>query len=298
MRGDASKQADLMNQILDQEGETLENNLFAREQMSKLLGVDEATLARSLQKKKILEKIGGEALFNLSGKELFEAAKGLGASAEDLATLSEQEDTRSTESILASIERKLVTDGIRVNIPDQAGVITQLSTEILGASEKLAKLSSIGGPNVAKVVGGIEMAATVASRVMDFGTTLVSAFQAGGWAAVGASIASGARWMLGSGNAPMVIDETNANIQQRATGGPVVANTPYVVGEVGPELFVPETNGTIVPNNQMTTTNTTTGMDVTAFANALVTALQTAKFVVVPDPTFSGGGMNNPRYSS
>ena len=96
MRGDASKQADLMNKILEDEGETLENNLFAREQMSKLLGVDEATLARSLQKKKILEKIGGEALFSMSGKELFDAAKGLGASADDLATLAEQEDTRST----------------------------------------------------------------------------------------------------------------------------------------------------------------------------------------------------------
>jgi hypothetical protein len=34
----------------------------------------------------------------------------------------------------------------------------------------------------------------------------------------------------------------------RAMGGPVSANTAYVVGERGPELFVPGNSGTIVPN--------------------------------------------------
>lgn len=38
----------------------------------------------------------------------------------------------------------------------------------------------------------------------------------------------------------------------RASGGPVMANRPYVVGERGPEMFVPNTNGSIVPNNQLT----------------------------------------------
>lgn len=33
-----------------------------------------------------------------------------------------------------------------------------------------------------------------------------------------------------------------------ANGGPVSGGTPYVVGERGPELFVPSRNGTIVPN--------------------------------------------------
>lgn len=37
----------------------------------------------------------------------------------------------------------------------------------------------------------------------------------------------------------------------RAEGGPVTAGAPYVVGERGPELFVPGRSGTIVPNDQM-----------------------------------------------
>jgi len=33
----------------------------------------------------------------------------------------------------------------------------------------------------------------------------------------------------------------------KAQGGPVSANSPYVVGEIGPELFIPKTSGTIIP---------------------------------------------------
>ena len=36
----------------------------------------------------------------------------------------------------------------------------------------------------------------------------------------------------------------------RARGGPVTANTPYLVGENGPELFTPSGSGSITPNNR------------------------------------------------
>jgi phage-related minor tail protein len=44
---------------------------------------------------------------------------------------------------------------------------------------------------------------------------------------------------------------TFAGIPARANGGPVNANTPYMVGERGPELFVPARSGSITPNNQL-----------------------------------------------
>lgn len=37
----------------------------------------------------------------------------------------------------------------------------------------------------------------------------------------------------------------------RADGGPVSSGTPYLVGERGPEMFVPRSSGTIIPNDQM-----------------------------------------------
>ena len=40
-------------------------------------------------------------------------------------------------------------------------------------------------------------------------------------------------------------------VTPRASGGPVTARSPYLVGERGPELFVPNNAGTIVPNHAM-----------------------------------------------
>jgi len=40
-------------------------------------------------------------------------------------------------------------------------------------------------------------------------------------------------------------------IGAKALGGPVMKNKPYIVGERGPELMVPSTNGSIIPNNQL-----------------------------------------------
>ena len=41
------------------------------------------------------------------------------------------------------------------------------------------------------------------------------------------------------------------NIPGFAKGGPVTGGDPYIVGEKGPELFVPKGSGTIVPNDDL-----------------------------------------------
>jgi hypothetical protein len=49
-----------------------------------------------------------------------------------------------------------------------------------------------------------------------------------------------------------VIKNTVGNIAGfRAAGGPVAGGKSYVVGEKGPEIFVPNTGGNIIPNNQI-----------------------------------------------
>lgn len=40
-------------------------------------------------------------------------------------------------------------------------------------------------------------------------------------------------------------------IKKLAAGGMVSSNNPYIVGELGPELFVPSSSGRIVPNNKL-----------------------------------------------
>ena len=55
---------------------------------------------------------------------------------------------------------------------------------------------------------------------------------------------SGAKWPTGDSS-------LNMSDIYKAAGGPVSGGSPYVVGEEGPELFVPGSSGNIVPNNQL-----------------------------------------------
>lgn len=135
LQGDASKQADALNTILEREGQTLKDNLFARKQMSELLGTDEASLARALQKKELLNKIGGEALFNLSGEELFTAAKGLGASAEDLEKLAESEDKRTTDEKMADALDIMTSGALSVMIANPGDVQEKQSKAAMAGME-------------------------------------------------------------------------------------------------------------------------------------------------------------------
>ena len=59
--------------------------------------------------------------------------------------------------------------------------------------------------------------------------------------------------LFGSGEAGNVVREF-FGLPQRAAGGPVTGNEPYIVGERGPELFVPNMSGTIIPNNALSGT--------------------------------------------
>ena len=48
-----------------------------------------------------------------------------------------------------------------------------------------------------------------------------------------------------------IVTRISSGVTARAEGGPVSSGRPYIVGEVGPELFVPSSSGSIVPNNAM-----------------------------------------------
>ena len=120
LQGDAVKQADLMNTIIKQEGKTLENNLFARQQMAQLLGTDEATVARTLSKQKLLAQIGGETLMAMNVDNLNQAVQNLPEfekmTAEQqkdyLKQLNETMDVRTTEQRMADGIDTMVSKGI------------------------------------------------------------------------------------------------------------------------------------------------------------------------------------------
>lgn len=56
----------------------------------------------------------------------------------------------------------------------------------------------------------------------------------------------------------------------KAKGGPVKANTPYIVGERRPELFIPSTNGTIVPRVPSAAGSIMTGQGAAAGGSSII----------------------------
>ena len=93
-------------------------------------------------------------------------------------------------------------------------------------------------------------------------------------------------------------------VQGRALGGPVQANTPYLVGERGPELFMPNSGGNIIPNNKMggggssvvvqQTINVTTGVQQTVRAEIVQLMPQIAQAAkgAVADARLRGGNFS------
>lgn len=77
-----------------------------------------------------------------------------------------------------------------------------------------------------------------------------------GTLATTSSAASAASDVMGAGYSsslmgPSSVMPTYAGLPQRAAGGPVADGSAYLVGERGPEMFVPQQAGSIVPNHAL-----------------------------------------------
>ena len=97
----------------------------------------------------------------------------------------------------------------------------------------------------------LDMAAQIISKWIEM-TILNSALRLfpGGTLFTGAGPVSGAAAFSGAGIGSAGFSLPSL-IPMRAAGGPVMAGSPYIVGEKGPELFVPGRSGGIVPNDSL-----------------------------------------------
>lgn len=65
-------------------------------------------------------------------------------------------------------------------------------------------------------------------------------------------IKSAFSWLTGWNSTPVQSKNFTSTItERRAKGGPVSMGDPYLVGERGPELFVPDNSGDVIPNNKL-----------------------------------------------
>ena len=126
-----------------------------------------------------------------------------------------------------------------------------LLDQLTPGGKKITKEGSIGqaaGGITLGVYGGLKGAAMGAA----LGTAVPVIGNAVG-AVVGGLIGS-ALGVWGGGTAGKEIgDQIHdfRNLTGRAVGGPVSKSTPYIVGENGPEIFVPKAAGDIIPNNRL-----------------------------------------------
>lgn len=105
---------------------------------------------------------------------------------------------------------------------------------------------------------------SIASMLMDAAKQMIAQYIAIGIARMFAGIPSGANRAANpeiSKYTSITADTDVSGLVPRANGGPVGAGRPYLVGERGPELFVPGAQGNIVPNDAMGNTSVVVNVD-------------------------------------
>lgn len=285
LQGDAVKQADLMNKIIKQEGKTLEGNLFARQQMAQLLGTDEATVARTLAKQKLLAQIGGETLMEMNVDNLNDAVQSLPEyqkmsdeqKAEYLKQLNETMDVRTTEERMADALDEMVSTGIMLRSGGAAALgvaAANRSKEAmagqLATNEALTNMfNTSGNVDIAGgAVAGVNSLSGIMGTMTGFQDALKSTTITGPWS------------VNTSGNVTIGTEMQDAN---DLFMGPGAGRA--VIGPAG--AFSLNDNDSIIAG-----TNLGGGSDMSAFAAAIVAAINRQT-----DALTSNSGINAPYWS-
>jgi tape measure domain-containing protein len=114
----------------------------------------------------------------------------------------------------------------------------------------------------------LDMAAQIIAKwiQMTILNSILSLFPGGGLAKSGGSGFD----MGGINNTGLGTFNPGNSFPGLATGGPAMANTPYIVGERGPELFMPGRSGTVIPNDALGGGSTSVVVNVDASGNSNV----------------------------
>jgi hypothetical protein len=170
-RGNANDMADIMNQILEQEGKHLETNFMGRQAMSKLLGIDEAVLSRSIQKKNVLDKMQdelGEDVFAMTPEELIAASERM----KDKLTADEKDaiqEQRTTDQLVLAEMKSLNSNIVKAVLGDREDVLGERGaaaaaklvgdtrSDVQGAVGNIKQFQeAISGPGFAGFIGATQ----------------------------------------------------------------------------------------------------------------------------------------------
>lgn len=141
---------------------------------------------------------------------------------------------------------KILLEGISSALKE----INDLIDAIKAGMEQLGLAKTEGGPGWLSAV--FKYQPSLAGLLRMVGQSPVGGGGGGQAQAPPTGQAPGNAVVQGGVNAPQTLPRMNApEIPGRQAGGPVGGGEPYIVGEQGPELFVPERSGTIIPNSAL-----------------------------------------------
>ena len=125
------------------------------------------------------------------------------------------------------------------------GITTKAINSLSERTSRAARVSALSAPSAATGFTLSNDAASAMSRLADAAIPLIDVFTGLTKAISGiAGIGGGLVGKIGS-----LAGGFLGFLTGKASGGPVNDKVPYIVGEKGPELFVPKTSGTIIPNH-------------------------------------------------
>ena len=164
-------------------------------------------------------------------------------------------------------------------LKDELTELTRLSTTVITAADAIGNAFSTsfkgiidGSMTAREALAGffqsvadafLDMAAQIIAKwiTMTILNSVLSLFPGGG----------GGKGTTSLGNANLVdVNKYSIPLPGLATGGPAMANTPYIVGEKGPELFMPGRSGTVIPNDSLGGGSTNVVVNVDASGNSNV----------------------------
>jgi len=290
IRGDMNKQANVLNQILTQEGETLENNMFARKQMAAMLGMEEKQLASALQKKKILDKAAETGVvLNIDDEgSIADAAAELKKSgqltAAEFQEFQKSIDTRSTEDILSEMLTIQKEQLIISQITNQKELIKATKDSIINSQQLFSdKLSDIGNKKLTadqlEAIGGAKIGLDILKTLPSILTDMVTTGFQGGPADMGTGVATEIKEdaIIPAGYGSRILSFPEDTLQP-----PIAFNNNDTI-----------IAGTALTNTAGNTNNNNSNTDLIQFANMIVSAIQQQTLALRDKP----GTMNINRFA-
>jgi hypothetical protein len=296
IQGDSNKQADLMNQLIKDQGPMLEKNLFARKKAAELLGTDEATLARSIQKQKLITKLGAENLMRLSNGDMTQVAAQLrakGVNEDDIKKLITASDTRTTAERELDLQQQ--TYDLTVKMYDEKIDVTEAGlTAQKKAAEYIPLKTSLDDIATGKALGAVtsfgesvtavnKPIKTLAAQLPLFGTALTAMID---WATTATSINLTTGKLVATENDALVMND-----------GLIKFNPADKFMQVNDSTMVAGTN---VDGNKKLARAISGGggsIDYNKLASAIASAMQhvTVQATVKPDMLFAASKLNGKR---